>query len=124
ESSSDIGPMARADLRDELHMQVKKSIKKGAECILGGYIPEGNHAYYPPTILTQVKKGMPAYEEELFGPVASIIKAKDEEEAIKIANVSAFGLGAAVFPADLKKGKMIASKLLQAGSCLVNSMVK
>jgi succinate-semialdehyde dehydrogenase/glutarate-semialdehyde dehydrogenase len=124
ESASDIGPMARADLRDELHLQVKKSIKKGAKCILGGNIPEGNHAFYPPTILINVKKGMPAYDEELFGPVASIIEAKNEKHAIQLANDSTFGLGAAVFTADKKKGELIATKLLDAGSCFVNSMVK
>lgn len=123
-SSTDVGPQARPDLRDALHKQVKKSIKKGAVCILGGKIPKGNHAYYPATILINVKKGMPAYEEELFGPVASIITAKDETDAIRLANDTNFGLGAAVFTADKKKGETIAAKQLQAGSCFVNSLVK
>ncbi|HYK76231.1 MAG TPA: NAD-dependent succinate-semialdehyde dehydrogenase, partial [Daejeonella sp.] len=96
DEKTQIGPQARIDLRDQLHDQVLKSIKQGAKCILGGEIPEGNHAFYPPTILTNVKKGMPAYEEELFGPVASIISAEDEKEAIFIANDTVFGLGAAV----------------------------
>lgn len=120
----DIGPQAREDLRDELHQQVKKSIKKGAKCILGGEIPKGKGAFYPATILTKVKKGMPAYDDELFGPVAAIITVKDEMEAIKVANDSIFGLGSAIFTKDLKKGERIAKKELQAGSAFVNEFVK
>jgi succinate-semialdehyde dehydrogenase/glutarate-semialdehyde dehydrogenase len=119
-----VGPMARADLRNELHKQVTKSIEKGAKCILGGNVPKGNNAYYPPTILTHVKKGMPSYDEELFGPVAAIIIAKNETDAINLANDSEFGLGGAVFTEDKKKGELIAATKLQAGSCFVNSMVK
>ena len=121
---TDIGPQARVDLRDELHEQVKASIAKGAKCILGGVIPTGKNAFYPPTILTKVKPGMPAHDEELFGPVAAIISAKDENDAIKIANGSVFGLGGAVFTKDKKRGDLIASTKLEAGSCFVNSMVK
>jgi succinate-semialdehyde dehydrogenase/glutarate-semialdehyde dehydrogenase len=124
DKNTDIGPQARPDLRDELHQQVLKSIQLGAKCILGGLIPAGNHSFYPPTILTEVKSGMPAYEEELFGPVATIISAKDEEDAIRIANDTSFGLGAAVFTEDLKRGEIIASQRLQAGSCFVNTMVR
>jgi len=119
-----IGPQARMDLRNQLHEQVKLSIKKGAKCILGGSSPKGKNAFYPATILTKVKPGMPAYDEELFGPVASIITAKDEADAIKKANDSTFGLGAAVFTKDKKKGEKIAATQLQAGSCFVNSLVK
>lgn len=118
-----VGTMARADLRDELHKQVEKSIASGAQVVCGGYIPAGEAAFYPPTILTKVVKGMPAYEEELFGPVASIIIAKDEAEAIAIANDTEFGLGGAIFTADLKKGKLLASKSVAAGSVFVNTMV-
>jgi succinate-semialdehyde dehydrogenase/glutarate-semialdehyde dehydrogenase len=121
---TDVGPQARVDLRDELHEQVQQSIKAGAQCILGGQVPEGNNAYYPPTILTQVTKGMPAHDEELFGPVAAIITARNEEHAIDIANDSIFGLGAAVFTKDITRGEHIASTRLEAGSCFVNSMVK
>ena len=124
DEKTDIGPQARTDLRDELHMQVQDSIKMGAACILGGGIPEGPHAFYPPTILTQVKKGMPAYDEELFGPVAAIITAIDEEDAIAIANDSQYGLGAAIFTRDIKRGEEIAARRLQAGSCFVNALVK
>jgi succinate-semialdehyde dehydrogenase/glutarate-semialdehyde dehydrogenase len=122
--SSDIGPQARNDLRDELHEQVLISIKKGAKCILGGEIPDKKGAWYPPTILTDVSAGMPAYEEELFGPVAAIIKAKNEEDAIRIANDSKFGLGAAVFTEDEERGREIAAKKLNAGCCFVNQFVK
>ncbi|QEK51493.1 NAD-dependent succinate-semialdehyde dehydrogenase [Pedobacter aquae] len=124
EPGIDLGPMARTDLRDELHQQVIASIKKGAKCVLGGFIPEGKGAFYPPTVLTQVKKGMPAYEDELFGPVAAIISAKNEDDAIKIANDTVFGLGGAIFTKDLAKGELIAKEKLQAGSCFVNSLVK
>ena len=126
DAQTELGPMARKDLRDELHQQVTDNIKAGAKCILGGVIPDfkGDHAYYTPTILTGIKKGMPAYQEELFGPVALIFTAKDEEEAIKIANDSPFGLGAAVFTASAAHGEEIAAKKLHAGSCFVNSLVK
>ncbi|WP_158827633.1 NAD-dependent succinate-semialdehyde dehydrogenase [Mucilaginibacter lacusdianchii] len=124
DKETEVGPQARVDLRDGLHEQVQKSIEVGAQCILGGQIPEGNNAYYPPTILTNVKKGMPAFDEELFGPVASIIVAKDETEALEIANNSQFGLGGAVFTQDIKRGERIAATQLEAGSCFVNSLVK
>jgi succinate-semialdehyde dehydrogenase / glutarate-semialdehyde dehydrogenase len=124
DENTEIGPQARTDLRNTLHQQVISSIEKGAECILGGQIPDGKHAFYPPTILISVKKGMPAYDEELFGPVASIISANDEEEAISIANDSIFGLGAAVFSKDLARAEEIAARRLQAGSCFVNSLVR
>jgi len=120
----DLGPQARNDLRDELHDQVQRSLDKGAKCLLGGQIPDRTGAWYPPTILSDVKPGMAAYEEELFGPVAAIIKAKDEEDAIRIANDSVFGLGAAVFTEDVARGEEIASKRLKAGNCFVNSLVK
>ena len=114
------GPMAREDLRDELHQQVVDSVNKGAEVIIGGEIPHRKGAFYPPTILENVKPGMPAYEEELFGPVASVIKVKDHEEAIRVANDTVFGLGAAVFTKNLKKGEHIAEIELEAGACFVN----
>jgi succinate-semialdehyde dehydrogenase/glutarate-semialdehyde dehydrogenase len=123
-AETEVGPLARMDLRDSLHKQVEKSVKKGAKCILGGEIPKGYNAYYPPTILTKVSKGMPAYDEEMFGPVAAIIKAKDETDALQIANDSVFGLGAAVFTTDPNKGEAIAKTGLEAGSCFVNSLVK
>jgi succinate-semialdehyde dehydrogenase / glutarate-semialdehyde dehydrogenase len=94
EKDTQVGPMARHDLRDGLHRQVQESIAKGARCLCGGRIPNDPGAYcYPPTVLTDVRKGMPAYEEEMFGPVAAVIPVKDEAQAIETANDSAFGLG-------------------------------
>ena len=119
-----IGPLARPDLRDELHQQVEKSCKMGATVLLGGFIHEGTAALYPPTVLTNVLPGMPAYHEELFGPVAVLFRFKTEEEAIRIANDTVFGLGAAVFTADVTKGKILAEKGLQAGCVYVNDFVK
>jgi len=119
-----LGPLARADLRDQLHKQVENSIKKGAVCLLGGYIPDEKGAFYPATIITNVKRSMPAYEEELFGPVATIISAADQEDAVRIANDSRFGLGGAVFTSNLEKGEEIAGELIEAGSCFVNDFVR
>lgn len=119
-----MGPLARHDLRDELHRQVQASIAKGATCLLGGEIPAGKGAFYPPTVLTRVSKGMPAYDEELFGPVAAIIAVADEAEAIRVANDSVFGLGAAVFTQDTARGERIAAQELEAGCCFVNAMVQ
>jgi len=124
DESTEMGPLARIDLRDELHQQVQTSITKGARCLLGGQIPNGPGAFYPPTVLTDVKKGMPAYKDELFGPIASIIPVKNERAAIKVANDTVFGLGAAVFTTNLKKGERIATKELEAGCCFVNEFVK
>lgn len=119
-----VGPMARYDLRDGLHHQVQASIKRGARLLLGGTIPNSPGAYYPPTVLTDVHKGMPAYDEELFGPVAAIIPVKDEAEAIRAANDSVFGLGAAVFTKDRQRGERIAAEQLEAGCCFVNALVR
>ena len=119
-----VGPQARHDLRDDLHRQVQESIERGARCLLGGEVPDGDGAFYPATVLTDLEKGMPAYDEELFGPVASIIAAKNEAEAIRIANDSVFGLGAAVFTQDVAKGERIAAEEIQAGCCFVNTFVR
>ena len=119
-----IGPLARPDLRNELHQQVENSRKLGARVLLGGFIPEGTGAIYPPTVLTNVLPGMPAYHEELFGPVAVLFRFKSLEEAIRIANDTVFGLGAAVFTSDVSKGKLLAEKGLEAGCVYVNDFVK
>jgi len=121
---SDMGPLARVDLRDDLHKQVTKSIEQGATLLLGGTLPDGPGAFYPPTILGNVTKGMPAHDEEVFGPVAAVIAASDEEDAIRIANDTPYGLGAAVFTRDLARGEKIAAGRLEAGSCFVNAFVK
>ncbi len=124
EEGVDLGPIAAFRLRDNLHRQVKKSFAGGAKIVLGGEIPKNEGAFYPPTVLTKVKKGMPAYGEEIFGPVAALIKVRNEDEAIKTANDTNYGLGAAVFTSDLDKGREIAEKKLLAGSCFVNEFVK
>ena len=124
EPGVNVGPMARHDLRDELHAQVLLSIERGATLLCGGQVPNNKGAFYPPTVLTNVKKGMPAYDDELFGPVAAIVAAKDEGDAIRIANDSVFGLGAAVFTSNVKRGERIAAEELDAGSCFVNAFVK
>lgn len=123
EDGVDLGPMAREDLRDDLHEQVTKSLEKGAKCILGGKVPSRKGAYYPATILTEVAPGQPAYDEELFGPVASVIKVKDEPEAIQVANDSPFGLGAAIFTRDADAAERIAREI-ESGSVFINAMVK
>jgi len=118
------GPMARQDLRDELHKQVEKSREQGARCLLGGEIPDGTGAFYPATLLSDVDESMPAFREELFGPVACVITARDEEDAIAKANDSDFGLGAAVFTRDVDRGRHIAAHRLEAGTCVVNDFVR
>lgn len=124
EQQTTLGPLARADLREQLHSQVKQSRKKGAKIILGGKKAKGKGYYYPPTILAGVQRGMPAYHEELFGPVASVMKAQNEREAVRLANDTLFGLGAGIFTQDLERGERLAREHLQAGSCFVNEMVK
>ena len=118
------GPLARTDLRNELHQQVVKSVELGATVLLGGFIPEGKAPFYPATVLENVVPGMPAYHEELFGPVAVLFRVNSEEEAIRIANDTGYGLGAGIFTADVVKGKILAEKGLQAGCVFVNDFVK
>ena len=120
----DFGPLARADLRDELHAQVTRSLKKGARLLLGGAVPKGRGFFYPATALADVLPGMPAYDEELFGPVAAIIAARDEADAIRIANDTPYGLGAAVFTRDRKRGETIAHEQLDVGMAFVNDFVR
>ena len=118
-----IGPMARADLRDTLGRQVSASIAAGAECLLGGQAQAGPGFYYAPTVLDRVSPGMPAWEEELFGPVAALIRVRDADEAVAVANGSRFGLGGSVWTRDLQRGEAIAHALA-CGTAFVNGMVK
>jgi succinate-semialdehyde dehydrogenase / glutarate-semialdehyde dehydrogenase len=118
-----LGPLARRDLRDDLHEQVTKSIAKGGRCLCGGIMPGGPGAFYPPTVLTDVHPGMPAYDEEMFGPVAAVIAAKDIDDAIRVANDSEFGLGGGVFTRDLALGERLAADRIVAGSVFVNATV-
>jgi succinate-semialdehyde dehydrogenase/glutarate-semialdehyde dehydrogenase len=122
--ATDLGPLAKPALRDQLHQQVGESVRQGARCLLGGRMPDGPGAFYPPTVLTDVRRGMPAFEEELFGPVAAIVPVRDEAEAVEAANSSDFGLGAAVFTGDNVRGERLAARELEAGSCFVNDYVR
>lgn len=118
-----VGPQAREDLRDELHDQVERAVARGAQLVLGGTIPEGPGAFYPVTMLEEVEPGNPAFDEELFGPVAPLIRAKDEDHAIALANESSFGLGGAVFTNDVNRGRQIAAHRINTGCCFVNAKV-
>lgn len=117
---TDIGPMARKDLRDDLHEQVRKSIEAGATCALGGEVPDGKGYFYPPTVLENVTPGQPAYDDELFGPVAALIRVKDKTEAIRVANESVYGLGGGIFSADEAEAVRIARDELDTGMVNVN----
>ncbi len=123
DAATQIGPQARLDLRANLHRQVLASVERGARVILGGDLPKGRGAYYPPTVLVAVEPGMPAFDEETFGPVAAVIRAKDESDAIAIANASAYGLGASLWTRDRERGERLAGAL-EAGSVFVNALVK
>jgi succinate-semialdehyde dehydrogenase/glutarate-semialdehyde dehydrogenase len=118
-----VGPQARVDLRDALHRQVEESIRRGARRLLGGEIPPGKGAFYPPTLLTEVSEGMAAFDEETFGPVAAVIRAKDEADAIRLANNSQFGLGASVWTQDRKRAERLAAQI-ESGVVFVNGIVK
>lgn len=120
----DLGSMARADLRTTLHEQVSRSQAKGANCLLGGTIDNGTGYFYPATLLSNVLPGMPAYEEEVFGPVASIIEVADEDEAIRVANDTSFGLGAALFSKDIDRAMILAQAHVHAGAVFINDLVK
>lgn len=120
---TNLGPLAREDLRAKLDQQVKLSIDKGAHCVLGGTLPKDKGYFYPATILLDVDKHSPAFREELFGPVICITTAEDENEAIQLANQSEFGLGGAIFTRDLKKGEQLAREKIHAGTCVVNRFV-
>jgi succinate-semialdehyde dehydrogenase/glutarate-semialdehyde dehydrogenase len=123
DAKTTLGPMARLDLRDTLHAQVQDAIAKGAKPLLGCALSPGKGAFYPASILDGVKPGMRAWDEELFGPVASVIRVKDEAEALGVANGTNFGLGGAVWTKDIKRGEAFARRM-QSGSAFVNAMVK
>ena len=117
---SDIGPLARKDLQEKLHEQVEKSVSKGATIATGGKLPEGEGSYYPPTILEHITEGQPAYDDELFGPVASLIRAKDDDDAMTIANDSRYGLGGAIFSKDEEKAIEFARTRFDTGMVYIN----
>lgn len=120
---TDIGPLAREDLRDELHDQVSRTIEAGATCLSGGSPPARPGWFYPPTVLTDVEPGMAGFDEELFGPVASVVRARDEAHAIELANASRFGLGASVWTRSSNRVMQLAEQL-DTGAVFLNSMVR
>lgn len=120
-SETQVGPLARLDLRDELHVQVTNTIDAGGRLVLGGQPMEGSGAYYQPTIVSDVTQGMSLYHEETFGPVAAIIPVKDAKEAIRVANDSDFGLGASLWTQDIKNGETLARQI-ESGAVFVNGM--
>jgi succinate-semialdehyde dehydrogenase / glutarate-semialdehyde dehydrogenase len=118
-----IGPQARLDLRTNLHRQVQESVRRGAQLLLGGTLPDGPGFFYPPTVLAAVDQGMPAFDEEVFGPAAAVISVKDEAQAVTVANASRYGLGASVWTQDRARGERVAREL-EVGSVFVNGLVK
>lgn len=124
DDATDLGPMCRHSYRDALHEQVTMSVSGGAELVLGGTIPDRPGAWYPATVLDHVCKGTPAYEEELFGPVFTIIRARDLEHALDIANDSKYGLGAGIFSADEEAARRIARDRLTCGTCTINDFTR
>jgi succinate-semialdehyde dehydrogenase/glutarate-semialdehyde dehydrogenase len=121
--ATEVGPQARVELRDELHQQVCESVRRGAKLALGGKVPPGPGAFYPPTVLAAVDKGMPAFDQETFGPVAAVIRARDEDDAVRLANDSTFGLGASLWTQDRARAERLAARI-EAGAVFVNGLVK
>jgi len=124
DSKSDLGPLARKDLRDQLHKQVQGSIDGGAKLILGGKIPEQKGYFYPPSILTNVRPGTPAFDDELFGPVSAIIEATDDDHAIQLANRSRYGLGSAIFSRDVERAKQLGATEVESGMTAINDFIR
>ena len=123
EKETEVGPLARADLRDSVHDQVIRSVEAGAKVVLGGTLPETPGAFYPPTVLTEVRAGVPAFDEETFGPVAALVRVKDEEEGIAAANDSRYGLGASIWTTDPERASRVAARI-ESGMVFINSMTR
>lgn len=120
---NEVGPLARADVRDELHEQVRQSIDDGARLLTGGTIPDREGYYYPPTVLTGVTPGMRVFDEETFGPVAAIVPAEDEHDAVELSNRSSYGLGGAIFTRDIAHGRDLAVSEIESGVVFINDQV-
>ena len=120
----DLGPLARKDLRDNIHELVSGSVLKGAKLLTGGKIPDMKGYFYPPTVLAEVTTDMPVWREETFGPAAAVIKYSTDDEAVKLANDTEYGLGAAIFSRNIEKAQKIAENQINAGSCVINDFVK
>jgi succinate-semialdehyde dehydrogenase/glutarate-semialdehyde dehydrogenase len=120
---TEVGPLARADLRDELDEQVRRSVEAGATVLAGGQRLAGTGFFYAPTVLAGVEPGTPAFEEEIFGPVAAVVRARDVDHAVDLANRSSFGLGASVWSGDAERGRALAPRI-EAGAVFVNGIVK
>ena len=116
-----VGPLARGDLRDDLHQQVQRSVQQGARLVVGGHPCEGRGYFYAPTVLTAVTPGMVAFDEETFGPAAAVIRARDEDEAVRLANDSKYGLGGNIWTRDTERGKRLARRL-ETGNVFINGM--
>lgn len=123
DDATEVGAMAREDLLLELDAQLRTSVDMGARVLTGGRRLEGPGVFYPPTVVTDVRKGMPLYDEETFGPVAAVIVVEDEDEALHVANDSPFGLGASLWTADLTHAEMLAARI-ESGSVFINGLVK
>jgi succinate-semialdehyde dehydrogenase/glutarate-semialdehyde dehydrogenase len=123
EPATQVGPMARPDLVDEIEQQVNLSLAAGARLVTGGHRPALEGCYFEPTILAGIRKGMPLWSQETFGPVVALIEARDEAEAIAIANDSEFGLGGCVWTRDLARGERLA-RAVESGAMFVNGMTK
>ena len=121
--ATQVGPQARRELRDALHRQVEASVARGARRLLGGEVPDGPGAFYPPTVLADVVPGMPAFDEETFGPVAAVVRARDEADAIRLANATSFGLGASLWTEDRARAERLAADV-EAGMVCVNTPVR
>jgi succinate-semialdehyde dehydrogenase/glutarate-semialdehyde dehydrogenase len=120
--ATQVGPLARADLRAALHRQVRESVALGAHAAVGGTMPPGPGYFYPPTVLTRVMPEMPVFQEETFGPVAAVVRVADAGDAVRRANESPFGLGAALWTADLDRARSLAREI-ESGSVFINGMV-
>ena len=124
EQACRLGPLARKDLRDQVHAQVVDSIAAGCRLLRGGVIPDQPGWWYPATVLEGVEPGTPAFDEEVFGPVVSLIRASDEEQALELAAESRFGLGAAIFTARQEHAQHLAAERIESGAIAINDFVK